>query len=158
MTNLVLPFALHIGASQTLNGMNSDSELAVIEAAGGSLWVQTKPILLLAGAAMLLAGQLWLEPSFVAFILPMWLVAVGIVVTTAVTANGALQEFSDVAGTAVALHFCIQSLIVGVVGTVFVLVLDGDTAWPLIGYAAAMAIVTLAAIGGLARRGRTQAG
>src|SRR3954451_23018480 len=47
MTNLVLPFALHIGASQTLNGMNSDSELAVIEAAGGSLSVQTRPIILL---------------------------------------------------------------------------------------------------------------
>ena len=48
MTNLVLPFALYIGASQTLNGMNSDSELAVIEAAGGSLSIQTKPIILLA--------------------------------------------------------------------------------------------------------------
>ena len=48
MTNLVLPFALHIGASQTLNGMNSDSELAVIEAAGGPRSIQTRPILLLA--------------------------------------------------------------------------------------------------------------
>ena len=113
-------------------------------------------ILLLAGAGLLLAGQLWLEPSVASFILPMWLVAVGIVVTTAVTANGALQEFSDVAGTAVALHFCIQSLIVGVVGTLFVLLLEGDTAWPLVGYAAAMAIVTLAAIGGLTRRGKAQ--
>ncbi len=115
-------------------------------------------VLLLAGTGLLLVGQLWLQPSVVSFIVPMWLVAVGIVVTTAVTANGALQEFSDVAGTAVALHFCIQSLIVGVVGTLFVLFLDGDTAWPLIGYAAAMALLTLAAIGGLARRGRMQAG
>jgi lipopolysaccharide export system permease protein len=48
MTNLVLPFALHIGASQTLNGMNSDSELAVIEAAGAPRSIQTRPILLLA--------------------------------------------------------------------------------------------------------------
>jgi lipopolysaccharide export system permease protein len=48
MTNLVLPFALYIGASQTLNGMNSDSELAVIEAAGGSRSIQTKPIFILA--------------------------------------------------------------------------------------------------------------
>jgi lipopolysaccharide export system permease protein len=48
MTNLVLPFALYVGASQTLNGMNSDSELAVIEAAGCSRFVQTKPIILLA--------------------------------------------------------------------------------------------------------------
>jgi DHA1 family florfenicol/chloramphenicol resistance protein-like MFS transporter len=115
-------------------------------------------VLLLAGTGLLLVGQLWLQPSGVSFIVPMWLVAVGIVVTTAVTANGALQEFSDVAGTAVALHFCIQSLIVGVVGTLFVLFLGGDTAWPLIGYAAAMALVTLASIGGLARRGRMQAG
>ena len=69
MTNLVLPFALHIGASQTLNGMNSDSELAVIEAAGGSLWVQTKPILLLALAMSLTAlaisnfAEPWAERS-----------------------------------------------------------------------------------------------
>ena len=48
MLNLVMPFALHIGATQTLNGMNSDSELAVIEAAGGSRSIQTKPIILLA--------------------------------------------------------------------------------------------------------------
>ncbi|MDW6021278.1 LptF/LptG family permease [Mesorhizobium sp. BAC0120] len=48
MTNLVMPFALYIGASQTLNGMNSDSELAVIEAAGGSRSIQTKPIIYLA--------------------------------------------------------------------------------------------------------------
>jgi lipopolysaccharide export system permease protein len=48
MLNLVMPFALHIGATQTLNGMNTDSELAVIEAAGGSPFIQTKPIILLA--------------------------------------------------------------------------------------------------------------
>lgn len=47
MTNFVLPFALYIGASQTLGGMNSDSELAVIEASGGSLWVESKPIVVL---------------------------------------------------------------------------------------------------------------
>ena len=35
--------------------------------------------------------------------------AVGIVFTGAVTANGALEEFGDIAGTAVAIHFCIQS-------------------------------------------------
>jgi lipopolysaccharide export system permease protein len=55
MTNLVLPFALYIGASQTFNGMNSDSELAVIEASGASLSVQTKPVILLAVAMSVLA-------------------------------------------------------------------------------------------------------
>jgi lipopolysaccharide export system permease protein len=53
MTNLVLPFSLFVGASQTLNGMNSDSELAVIEAAGGSQSIQAKPIVLLAVAMSL---------------------------------------------------------------------------------------------------------
>jgi DHA1 family florfenicol/chloramphenicol resistance protein-like MFS transporter len=76
----------------------------------------------------------------------MWLVAIGIVVTSSVTANGALRDFSDIAGTAVALHFCIQSLFVGVAGTLFVVLLDGDTAWPLICYAAIMATITLLAL------------
>lgn len=88
--------------------------------------------LLLAGAALLALGELWLNPSVISFIVPMWLVAIGIVVTGSVTANGALRDFKDTAGTAVALHFCVQSLIVGVIGTLFVIVLDGDTAWPLI--------------------------
>lgn len=81
----------------------------------------------------------------------MWLIAIGIVFTTSVTANGALQEFGEVAGTAVALHFCIQSLIVGVIGTGFVIMLDGDTAWPLITYAAGMSTITLVALSWLRR-------
>jgi len=64
MLNLVMPFALHIGATQTLNGMNTDSELAVIEAAGGSPFIQTKPIILLAIAMSLVALALshFVEP------------------------------------------------------------------------------------------------
>ncbi|MGQ9425206.1 CmlA/FloR family chloramphenicol efflux MFS transporter [Gilvimarinus sp. F26214L] len=100
-------------------------------------------VLLLLGAGSLSLGQFYFEPSFWSFIPPMWLIAVGIVFTTSVTANGALQEFSDVAGTAVALHFCIQSIVVGVVGTAFIVTLNGDTAWPLISYSAAMATITL---------------
>ncbi|MCR4266815.1 CmlA/FloR family chloramphenicol efflux MFS transporter [Nitratireductor sp. ZSWI3] len=101
--------------------------------------------LFILGAGLLMLGQLVLAPSFLPFIVPMWLVAVGIVFTTSVTANGALQAFGEIAGTAVALHFCIQSLIVGVIGTSFVVLLDGDTAWPLAAYVAAMATVTLLA-------------
>lgn len=106
---------------------------------------------LMLGAAALLAGQLFLAPSFWSFILPMWLISVGIVFTVSVTADGALREFGDIAGTAVALHFCVQSIIVGVVGTCFVIALGGDTAWPLICFPAAMATVTLAL---LCRRNR----
>ncbi|WP_377288059.1 LPS export ABC transporter permease LptF [Rhizobium sp. SG2393] len=45
---LVLPFALAIGITQTLGTMNTDSELTVIEAAGGSRRIILLPILMLA--------------------------------------------------------------------------------------------------------------
>ncbi|HTO30901.1 MAG TPA: LPS export ABC transporter permease LptF [Pararhizobium sp.] len=44
---LVLPFALVIGVTQTLTTMNSDSELTVIEAAGGSRSIVVRPIMML---------------------------------------------------------------------------------------------------------------
>ncbi|WP_157019536.1 CmlA/FloR family chloramphenicol efflux MFS transporter [Mesorhizobium xinjiangense] len=114
--------------------------------------------LLILGACVLLFGQFWLTPSFWSFIVPMWPMAVGIVFAVSVTANGALREFGDIAGTAVALHFCVQSIIVGAVGTGFVLALGGDTAWPLIAYSAVMATFTLAALWWLrARATRLQA-
>lgn len=108
-------------------------------------------LLLLLSASLLGLGETFLTPSFWSFILPMWLVATGIVLTTSVTANGALQEFSEIAGTAVALHFCVQSLIVGIIGTGVVVALNGGTAWPLIAYTGGMAAMTLAALVGLTR-------
>ena len=108
-------------------------------------------LLLLFSASLLGLGEIFLTASFLSYILPMWLVAVGIVFTTSVTANGALHEFSEMAGTAVALHFCVQSLIVGVIGTGVVIVLNGGTAWPLIAYTGGMAAITLAALIGLTR-------
>ncbi|WP_225888797.1 CmlA/FloR family chloramphenicol efflux MFS transporter [Myxococcus xanthus] len=110
--------------------------------------------MLLLGAGLLTAGQLLATPSFWTFVAPMWLIAAGIVFSVSVTANGALQAFGDVAGTAVALYFCIQSLIVGILGTLMVVLLNGDTAWPLVGYASLMAGVTLTAIQHLQRRQR----
>ncbi|AYF32692.1 chloramphenicol efflux MFS transporter [Vreelandella alkaliphila] len=108
-------------------------------------------LMLLFSAILLGVGEIFLAPSFWSFVLPMWLVAVGIVFTTSVTANGALHEFSEMAGTAVALHFCVQSLIVGIVGTGAVIALDGSSAWPLIAYTGGMAAITLAALTGLIR-------
>jgi DHA1 family florfenicol/chloramphenicol resistance protein-like MFS transporter len=102
--------------------------------------------LLLAGALLLGIGEVLFTPSFASFVLPMWVIAVGIVLTTAVTANGALAAFGQTAGTAVALYFCVESLIVGCIGTLFVLLLDGDTAWPLAGYCAVTATLTLLAL------------
>jgi len=42
---IVVPFALLIGAMQTLNTMNSDSELVVIEASGGSRKIVARPLI-----------------------------------------------------------------------------------------------------------------
>lgn len=109
-------------------------------------------LLLLAGAGLLALGQRTAPLSFWTFMPPMWLIAVGIVLTASVSANGALQAFASSAGTAVALHFCVQSLITGLAGTAFVILLDGATAWPLAAYTTCMATVTLAARAILERR------
>lgn len=109
---------------------------------------------LLCGAALLATGQLWGEPSFWSFVAPMWVMAVGIVLSVSVSANGALAAFGSTAGTAVALYFCVESLIVGAVGTLAVVWLDGRTAWPLVAYATVMALATLAMLGWGKRRGR----
>nr|WP_144982083.1 CmlA/FloR family chloramphenicol efflux MFS transporter [Halomonas sp. C22] len=109
---------------------------------------------LLASAGLLGLGEVFFTPSLWSFVLPMWLAALGIVLITSVTANGALHAFSDMAGTAVALHFCVQSLIVGGVGTAVVVMLDGSTAWPLIAYTGGMAALTLGLLTDLARRKR----
>ncbi|WP_113156502.1 CmlA/FloR family chloramphenicol efflux MFS transporter [Nitratireductor sp. OM-1] len=102
--------------------------------------------LLAAGSLLLGIGQIFAPPSFASFIVPMWVVAVGIVFTVSVTANGALAEFDDIAGSAVAFYFCVQSLIVSVFGTLVVAVLNGDTAWPVICYAATMAVLVSAGL------------
>jgi MFS transporter, DHA1 family, chloramphenicol/florfenicol resistance protein len=107
---------------------------------------------LLLGAVLLSVGQIFGSPSFLSFIVPMWVMAIGIVFTVSVTANGALEEFDDMAGSAVALYFCVQSLFVGIVGTLMVVALQGDTAWPLVAYSSIMALPVLAALALLRRR------
>lgn len=111
-------------------------------------------LMLLLGAVLLSLGQAYGSPSFWTFIVPMWVMAVGIVFTVSVTANGALEEFGDVSGSAVALHFCIQSLIVGIGGTLAVVRLEGDSAWPLVTFSAIMSIIVLIARNRLGYRGR----
>lgn len=64
MAIVVMPFALLIGASQTLSAMNSNSELAVLEAAGGSQSLTAKPIVILSLIMTLttLGLSLFVEP------------------------------------------------------------------------------------------------
>ncbi|WP_225767935.1 CmlA/FloR family chloramphenicol efflux MFS transporter [Inquilinus sp. Marseille-Q2685] len=95
--------------------------------------------LLLAGAVLLVLGKLAVGPSLWAFLVPVWVISAGISVTCAVTANGALQGFGHVAGTATALYACLEGLIVGAVGTLAVLVLPAGLA--LAGFCALAALV-----------------
>ncbi|UTV58295.1 CmlA/FloR family chloramphenicol efflux MFS transporter [Burkholderia arboris] len=107
---------------------------------------------MMTGAIVLAACTVAMAPSFVAFVMPMWIVAVGIVLMSSVTANGALRDFDDAAGTAVALYYCVQSLIVGGAGTFATLVLPGDTPWPLAGFCFVMPAACVVAISMLKRR------
>jgi lipopolysaccharide export system permease protein len=61
---LVAPFALLVGAMRTLNTMNTDSELAVLEAAGRRPSATARPIVILAALTTLasLAAALTIEP------------------------------------------------------------------------------------------------
>jgi DHA1 family florfenicol/chloramphenicol resistance protein-like MFS transporter len=111
-------------------------------------------VMLLLGAGFLSIGQVFVIPSFGTFIVPMWVMAIGIVSTVSVTANGALEKFGDIAGSAVALHFCVQSLIVSIGGTLAVIGLQGDSAWPLATFSSIMAVAVLVAQGWLNHQGR----
>lgn len=114
-------------------------------------------MLLIAGAMLLTAGQIFGTPSLWTFIAPMWVTAIGMIFTISVTANGALEDFGDIAGSAVAFYFCIQSLIVGIIGTPAVTHLQGDTAWPLVAYSTLMAIIVMLGLALLRHRKRLQA-
>jgi DHA1 family florfenicol/chloramphenicol resistance protein-like MFS transporter len=111
-------------------------------------------VMLLLGAMLLSTGQVLVAPSFWTFIVPMWVMAIGIVFTVSVTANGALEKFGDIAGSAVALHFCVQSIIVSIGGTLAVIGLQGDSAWPLATFSSIMAVAVLVAQGWLHHQGR----
>ena len=52
---VVLPFALVIGITQTLTAMNTDSELAIIDASGASRSIILRPILVLGAVLSLLS-------------------------------------------------------------------------------------------------------
>lgn len=100
--------------------------------------------LLLTSAALMAIGEASGIPASFGLLLPMCLGAIGLVFVGAVSANGALAAFGDAAGFAVAMYFCIQSLIVGIVGSVAVTALGGDTAWPLAVYSGVGATLVLA--------------
>lgn len=109
------------------------------------LWVMVAGVLLMALAAA------W-PPSFIAVVLPMWGIAVGLVMVVSVAASGALRDFADASGTAVALYYAVQSLIVAGIGTLVTLVLPGDTVWPLVAYGLLLPLASPAGTAALRHR------
>ena len=71
--------------------------------------------------------------------------SVGIILTVSVTANGALRDFGDQAGAAVALYYSLQSTLSAGVGTLLITCLGGDTAVPLLAYGLLMPSASLLA-------------
>lgn len=92
---------------------------------------------------MALAAKL--PPSFASVVLPMWGIAVGLVMVVSVAASGALSEFADASGTAVALYYAMQSLLVACFGTLATVLLPGDTVWPLVAYGLLLPVASLVA-------------
>ncbi|WP_412527443.1 CmlA/FloR family chloramphenicol efflux MFS transporter [Burkholderia lata] len=106
---------------------------------------------MMTGAIVLAVCTVLATPSFATFVMPMWLVAVGIVLMSSVSANGALRDFGAAAGKAVALYYAVQGVIVTGVGTLATLVFDGATAWPLAACCFGMGLASFVAIKGLTR-------
>ena len=102
--------------------------------------------LIFVGAMSLALGSTLLDPGFISIILPMWVMAVGIVFTVSVTPNGALAPFDDRAGLAVAIYFAGQSVIVAVLGTATVVIFSGNTAWPLVAFGTLLPATMLVAL------------
>ncbi|MBH1493834.1 CmlA/FloR family chloramphenicol efflux MFS transporter [Stenotrophomonas maltophilia] len=108
------------------------------------LWV------MIGGALLMALATLW-PPSFASVVLPMWGIAVGLVMVVSVAANGALRDFADASGMAVALYYALQSVIVAGVGTLATVLLPGDTVWPLVAYGLLLPLASLLAASCLPR-------
>jgi DHA1 family florfenicol/chloramphenicol resistance protein-like MFS transporter len=101
--------------------------------------------LILFGAALLVGRETVID-HVVGFMLPAWVIALGIAMTVSVSANGALASFSEIAGTSTALYYCISSIFLVGTGTAAVVWLPGGTAWPLVAYAGLGALLVLALV------------
>jgi len=103
---------------------------------------------MVAGGLLMALGTA-LPFSFATVVLPMWGIAVGLVMVVSVAANGALRDFADVSGMAVALYYAVQSVIVAGFGTLATVLLPGDTVWPLVAYGLLLPLASLIAVAAL---------
>ncbi|PHM58656.1 hypothetical protein Xekk_01231 [Xenorhabdus sp. KK7.4] len=98
---------------------------------------------LIAGALLLSAGETFIPNSVLGFIIPMWLVGVGIAIAIAVAPNGALQGFDHMAGTVTAFYSCLGGVLLGIGGTLTITLFSNTTTWPIIVYCLVLAIGVL---------------
>ncbi|MFB5857222.1 hypothetical protein WAB97_015355 [Stenotrophomonas maltophilia] len=57
-----------------------------------------------------------------------------------------MRDFADASGTAVALYYAVQSVIVAGFGTLATVLLPGDTMWPLVAYGLLLSLASLIAV------------
>ncbi|QTL41814.1 CmlA/FloR family chloramphenicol efflux MFS transporter [Xenorhabdus budapestensis] len=98
---------------------------------------------LIVGALLLAVGEILIPESVFGFIIPMWLIGVGISTGASVAPNGALRGFDHIAGTVTALYFCLGGLLLGAVGTFTITLLSNATTWPIIAYCLILATIVL---------------
>lgn len=79
-------------------------------------------ITILGGAAILFTSERLVD-HVLGFLVPVWIIGVGIAINAAVAARGALAPFPRIAGTATALFYCVSSLVLVGAGTLAVIML-----------------------------------
>ncbi|WP_201772465.1 CmlA/FloR family chloramphenicol efflux MFS transporter [Endozoicomonas elysicola] len=99
---------------------------------------------ILAGALLMLLGSTLQLPEAPVLLLPMMVIAVGISITCSVCATGALAEFKDIAGTGVALYYCLEAVLVCLLGTAVVMLFPVGSLWPLIAFSGIGSLVVMA--------------
>lgn len=140
-----LQFSIAFASTALVMIISSQVSRRYLERWGVAGSVRRGMALLLTSSLCFALGAVLGERSVWSIVLPSWIMAIGIVLTVSVSANGALKVFGDRAGLAVALYFGGQSLIVSLVGTLVVVMFDGATAWPLAAYT--LTLPTLVLIG-----------
>ncbi|WP_443256007.1 CmlA/FloR family chloramphenicol efflux MFS transporter [Xenorhabdus sp. IM139775] len=96
---------------------------------------------LIVGALLLSVGETLVPKSVFGFVVPMWLVGVGVAMAISVAPNGALQGFDHMAGTVTAFYSCLGGLLLGIGGTLTITLLSNTTTWPIIAYCLVLATI-----------------
>ena len=95
-------------------------------------------------ALLMLLGNILKLPDTLVLLLPMMVIAIGISITCSVCATGALAEFKDIAGTGVALYYCLETILVCLLGTAAVTLFPTGSLWPLIVFSGCGSLTVMA--------------